>query len=199
MVFCRLCACKNNEKDYFMALGATIYKTELHVADSDRHYYDSHSLTVARHPSETAERMMVRLVAFALNAREDLAFTKGISTVDEPDIWLKDLTGAIDLWIEVGQPTETRILKACGRAKHVIIYCHNDYASKLWWDAITKKLTRAKNLRVVFLPAEAIRELANDVKRNMALHVNVQEQELFISNDNRQVSLTPEVWRESSV
>ncbi|MFO7746988.1 MAG: YaeQ family protein [Orrella sp.] len=182
-----------------MALGATIYKTELHVADSDRHYYGSHSLTVARHPSETAERMMVRLVAFALNAHEELAFTRGISTADEPDIWLKDLTGAIELWIEVGQPTETRILKACGRANQVIVYCHNDYASQLWWDAITKKLTRAKNLRVVFLPAEGIRELANDVKRNMVLHVNVQEQELFISNDNRQVSLTPEVWRESSV
>jgi uncharacterized protein YaeQ len=181
-----------------MALGATIYKVELNIADSDRHYYASHALTVARHPSETTERMLVRLVAFALNAHDDLAFTKGVSSADEPDIWLKDLTGAVDLWIEVGQPTETRLLKGCARAKQVIVYCHNGHASKLWWDGAQKKLARAKNLKVVYLPIEPIRELDNDINRNITLHVNVQEQEVFISNDARQVSLTPDVWHESS-
>ena len=179
-----------------MALGATIYKTELNVADTDRHYYGSHFLTVARHPSEKTERMMVRLIAFALNAHEDLAFTKGISTVDEPDIWLKDLTGAIEQWIEVGQPSESRLLKACGRAEQVIVYCHNGHASRLWWDTASRKLARVNNLKIVCLPVEAVRELAADVKRNMTLHVNVQEQELFISNDNRQVSLTPDVLQD---
>lgn len=100
-----------------MALRATIYKADLNVADTDRHYYGSHSLTVARHPSETDERMMVRLVAYALQAQEELAFTKGLSDTDEPDLWVKDLTGAITLWIEVGQPEERRILRACGRAE----------------------------------------------------------------------------------
>ena len=97
-----------------MALRATIHKADLNVADTDRHYYASHALTLARHPSETDERMMVRLIAFALNAHVDLTFTKGLSDVDEPDVWLKDLTGAIKVWIEVGQPEERRILKACG-------------------------------------------------------------------------------------
>jgi uncharacterized protein YaeQ len=179
-----------------MALGATIYKTELHVSDTDRHHYDSHTLTIARDPSETAERMMVRLIAFSMNAQENLAFTKGISDADEPDIWLKDLTGAIDLWIEVGQPTESRILKACGRAKQVIVYCHNGHASKLWWDGMANKLVRAKNLTVVFLSPDPIRVLAAQVKRNMVLHVNIQEQELFISTEDDQVSLVPAVWRE---
>ena len=104
-----------------MALGATIYKIELHLADNDRHYYDSHSLTIARHPSETAERMMARLIAFALHADENLTFTKGLSEADEPDLWLKDLTGSIDLWVEVGQPTDTRVLRACGRSEQVVI------------------------------------------------------------------------------
>ena len=181
-----------------MALGATIYKVELNIADSDRHYYASHALTVARHPSETTERMMVRLVAFALNAHDDLAFTKGLSSADEPDIWLKDLTGAVDLWIEVGQPTESRLLKGCSRARQVIVYCHNGHASKLWWDGAHKKLARAKNLKVVYLPIEPIRELENDINRNMTLHVNIQEHEVFVSNDSRQVGLLPDVWHDSS-
>ena len=180
-----------------MALSATIYKTELHVADTDRHYYGSHMLTVARHPSETAERMMVRLIAYSMHAHENLAFTKGISDTDEPDIWLKDLTGAIDLWIEVGQPTDTRILKACGRAKQVVVYCYNGHASKLWWDAICNKLQRAKNLKVVCLPTDAIRTLATQVQRNMVLHVNIQEDELFIPTEHGQVSLKPTVWRDA--
>lgn len=179
-----------------MALGATIYKTELHVSDTDRHYYGSHTLTIARHPSETTERMMVRLIAFARHAQENLAFTKGISDADEPDIWLKDLTGAIDLWIEVGQPTESRLLKACGRAKQVVVYCHNGHGSKHWWDAAANKLSRAKNLSVFFLSPDPIRVLAHEVQRNMVLHVNVQDHELFISTKDNQVSVMPVVWRE---
>jgi uncharacterized protein YaeQ len=180
-----------------MALGATIYKVELNVADTDRHYYGSHALTIARHPSETIERMVVRLIAFSIHAHEELAFTKGISGTDEPDIWLKDLTGSIDLWVEVGQPTETRILKACGRAEKVVVYCYNGHASKLWWDAASKKLERARNLKVVSLPTDAIREVATLVQRSMVLHVNIQEQELFISTDRGQVSVVPTIWRDA--
>jgi uncharacterized protein YaeQ len=181
-----------------MALGATIYKVELHVADTDRHYYGSHALTIARHPSETIERMVVRLIAFSIHAHEELAFTKGISGTDEPDIWLKDLTGSIDLWVEVGQPTETRILKACGRAEKVAVYCYNGHASKLWWDSASKKLERVRNLKVVSLPVDAIREVATLVQRSMVLHVNIQEHELSISTERSQVNVTPVVWRDST-
>lgn len=181
-----------------MALGATIYKVDLHVADTDRHYYDSHSLTIARHPSETAERMVVRLLAFARHAQQDLSFTKGLSETDEPDLWLKDLTGEIKLWIEVGQPTDTRILRACGKADQVIIYCYNGHASKLWWDGVSKKVTRARNLRVICLPLEPIRTLARNVERNMDLHVNIQEGELFVPTGNEQISLMPSLWHDSA-
>jgi len=178
-----------------MALRATIYKADLHIADSDRHYYGSHALTVARHPSETDERMMVRLVAFALHAQEGLAFTKGLSDTDEPDVWLKDLTGAIDLWIEVGQPDERRILKACGRAEQVVVYCYGGHASTVWWEGVRNKLARARNLRVVCLPAGQTRELAELAERTMDLHVNIQDGTVFMSADKGQVTVEPEVWR----
>ena len=180
-----------------MALRATIYKAELNVADADRHYYGSHALTLARHPSETEERLMVRVLAFALHAHEDLAFTKGLSDADEPDIWLKDLTGSIELWIEAGQPDERRILKACGRAKQVVIYCYSGQNSKIWWDGIRNKLERARNLRVVCLPSEDTRELAAQTQRSMILHANIQDGEIFISNDQGQITFVPEVWREA--
>src|SRR5690606_9036867 len=178
-----------------MALRATIYKADLHIADSDRHYYGSHALTVARHPSETDERMMVRLVAFGLHAQEGLAFTKGLSDTDEPDLWLKDLTGAIDLWLEVGQPDERRILKACGRAEQVVVYCYGGHASAVWWAAVRHELARARNLRVVCLPAGQTRELGELAERTMDLHVNIQDGTVFVSADKGQVTVEPEVWR----
>lgn len=179
-----------------MALGATIYKIELHIADTGRHYYGSHTLTVARHPSETTDRLMVRLLAFALHATERLVFTKGISDANEPDIWSTDLTGLIDLWVEVGQPTDTRLMKACSRAQQVVVYCFGGHASEVWWSGMRKKVERVKNLKIVNLPAKAISVLAEDVQRNMVLHVNIQENELFVPVGNNQIAITPTVWRE---
>jgi len=177
-----------------MALRATIYKAELHVADGDRHYYGSHSLTIARHPSETDERMMVRLLAYALNGHEDLAFTRGLSETDEPDIWRKDLTGDIELWIEIGQPDERRILKACGRAREVVVYCYG-HASRLWWDGVRNKLERARNLRVVALPSEQAQALAALAQRTMDVHVHVQDGEAYVSSELGQVTVQPQAWR----
>jgi uncharacterized protein YaeQ len=179
-----------------MALRATIYKADVHVADNDRHYYGSHALTVARHPSETDERMMVRLLAFALNAdaEDGLAFTKGLSDADEPDLWRKDLTGSIQLWIEIGQPDERRILKACGRADQVIVYCFN-HAADIWWNGIRNKLERARNLRVVYLPAESSRELGALAQRTMDLHVSVQDGEAYVTAENGNVTVAPVAWR----
>src|SRR5471032_971236 len=102
-----------------MALKSTIYKANLQVADMDRHYYADHALTIACHPSETPERMMVRVLAYALNAHERLGFGKGLSDVEDPDLSLKDLTGRVQLWIEVGLPDDKTVLKACGRADAV--------------------------------------------------------------------------------
>ena len=129
-----------------MALKATIFKAELQIADMDRNYYHDHALTIARHPSETDERMMVRLLAFALNADEALVFGKGLSTDDEADLWRKDLTGAIELWIDVGQPDERRIRRACGRARRVIVYSYGGYGAAIWWNQVGGELARTKNL-----------------------------------------------------
>jgi uncharacterized protein YaeQ len=117
-----------------MAAKATVFKAELSVSDMDRHYYATHQLTLAMHPSETEERLMVRVLAFALNASERLAMGRGISsTEEEPELWARDLTGAIDLWIEVGQPDEQRLRKACGRAKEVRVYCYSGRSAGVWW------------------------------------------------------------------
>ncbi|HEY8097482.1 MAG TPA: YaeQ family protein, partial [Methylobacter sp.] len=157
-----------------MALKATIFKAELQIADMDRNYYQDHALTIARHPSETDERMMMRILAFILHASEALTFGKGLSADDEPDLWQKDLTGAIELWIEVGQPDEKRILKACGRAAKVFIYSYGN-TSNIWWNQINSRIERAKNLTVVNLPSATSMALAKLAQRNMQLQCTIQD------------------------
>jgi uncharacterized protein YaeQ len=178
-----------------MALRATIYKAEVSVADTDRHYYATHLLTIARHPSETDLRMMVRLLAFAMNADENLAFTKGLSDTDEPDVWLKDLTGAIELWIEVGQPEERRVLRAAGKADRVIVYCYGGHASQIWYDGVRNKLEKARNLQVVNFPQDAVNAMAKLAQRNMSLNYTIQDGVIHISSDQGQVSVEPIAWK----
>lgn len=176
-----------------MALKATIFKAKLQIADMDRSYYADHALTIARHPSETDERMMVRIVAFALNAGEMLAFGKGLSTDDEPDLWQKDLTGVIEHWIDVGQPDERRIRKACGRAGRVHVYCYGDHGVKVWWTQVAADLARLRNLTVTRLPAAASQALARLGTRTMDLHCTVQDGLVWLSDGGTTVEITPEV------
>src|SRR5881392_1299699 len=150
-----------------MALKATIFKAELSIADIDRGYYADHSLTVARHPSETDERMMVRLLAFALHAAERLEFGRGLSTEDEPDLWQRDLTGAIERWIDVGLPAESDVRKACGRARDVSVIAYGGRAVALWWDGVRDRLLRQPRLTVHEVPLEASRALAQLARRTM--------------------------------
>lgn len=169
-----------------MALKSTIYKAELQLSDLDRNYYAAHSLTIARHPSETDERMMVRLVAFALHADENLVFAKGLSDVDEPDLWQKDYTGAISLWIEAGQPDERRLLKACGRADQVVVYSYAS-SSAIWWQGMGNRLERAKNLTVWNVPAETARQLETMAKRTMQLQCTIQDGQLWLTDETESV------------
>ncbi|HJV75581.1 MAG TPA: YaeQ family protein [Noviherbaspirillum sp.] len=171
-----------------MALKATIFKADLQIADMDRNYYGDHSLTIARHPSETDERMMMRLLVFALHAHEALTFGKGLSTDDEPDLWQKDLTGAIDLWIDVGQPDEKRILKACGRSTQVMVYSYGS-TSNVWWNQMGGKLDRAKNLRVFSLHSSMSLALAELAQRTMQLQCTIQEEQIWIGNSAQTVQL----------
>jgi uncharacterized protein YaeQ len=167
-----------------MALKSTIYKAELQIADMDRHYYADHSLTIARHPSETDERMMVRLAAFAFFASERMELAKGLSDTDEPDLWEKDLTGAIDTWIEVGQPDERRLAKASGRAEKVVVIAYGGRTSQIWWDGLGGKVERLRNLEVWSL-AEGVGEaLAKLSERTMRLQFTVQDGSAWLSSAN---------------
>lgn len=173
-----------------MALKATIYKADLQIADMDRNYYTGHSLTIARHPSETDERMMARVLAFARHASESLTFTKGLFDNEEPDLWQKDLTGAIELWIEVGQPDDKRLLKACGRSQQVVVYSYSN-STAIWWGNIGSRLERAKNLAVYSVPVETSRALEKMAQRNMELQCTIQDGQIWITagEDSVQVDL----------
>ncbi len=175
-----------------MALKATIFKAELQIADMERNYYQDHALTIARHPSETDERMMLRVLAFALNASDTLAFGKGLSTDDEPDLWQRDLTGAIDLWIDVGQPDDKRIRRACGRARQVLVYSYGGHGAGIWWDQTESKLDRTRNVTVYSVPPIASQGLAKLAKRNMQLNCTIQDGQVWLgdSDDRVQVDLT---------
>ncbi len=172
-----------------MALKATIFKAALQIADMGRNYYCDHALTIARHPSETDERMMVRLLAFALHAHERLAFGTGLSSDDEPDLWHKDLTGAIESWIDVGLPDEKRLKKACGRASQVFVYNYGGHGAGIWFDQIADKLERTNNLTVMKLPPAASQALAGLARRNMRLNCTVQEGQIWFADESATVEL----------
>jgi len=175
-----------------MALKATIFKADLQIADMDRNHYADYSLTLARHPSETDERMMVRLLAFVLFAEEGLGFGKGLCVDDEPDLWRKDLTGHIELWIDVGLPDEKWIRKACGRAGRVAVVCYGGRPAEVWWSQNRDKLEKLDNLCVYFLAAETSKALATLASRTMRLQCSVQEGQVFITDGERSLVIEPE-------
>ena len=166
-----------------MALKATVVKAELQLSDLDRHHYATYPLTLAQHPSETDARLMVRLVAFALFASERLEFGRGLSSEDEPDLWRRDYTGEIEQWIDLGQPDESRIRKACGRARQVIVVNYAGRAADLWWDKLASPLARLGNLTVIDIDAAAVDALAAMIERNMRFNAIVQDGELQLMGD----------------
>lgn len=172
-----------------MASKATVLKAQLQICDMNRHYYQTHALTIAQHPSETEERMMVRVVAFALHASESLAFTRGLSSEDEPDLWDKDLTDHITTWIDLGQPEEKRIRKACGRAEQVFIYTYQPRNSGPWWSKHEVNLARFDKLRVITLETRSETTLADLCERNMALQCTIEDNAIYLSTDSKEVEL----------
>ncbi len=172
-----------------MALSATIFKAHLQISDMDRHYYGEHQLTLARHPSETDERMMVRLLAFALHADERLGFTKGLCVDEEPDLWQKSYSGEIELWIDVGLPDERRVRKACNRAVKTCLYLYGGRTADLWWQRNADKLGRFANLTVLEVPEAASAGLVSMVQRSMQLQCTIQDGEIWVSGDGRTVTV----------
>lgn len=162
-----------------MALKSTIYKIDLNIADMDRHYYQQHHLTLARHPSETEERLMVRLLAFVLYADEHLLFGNGLSEDDEPDLWQKDLTGAIERWICVGLPEEREIRKACGKACQVVQVLYGGRIAEMWWEQNSKALLKLDNVTVLNLPDTE--PLAAAAARGLSISFTIQDQQILAS------------------
>ena len=180
-----------------MAQHATIYKVKLSVSDMDRHYYEAHNLTIAKHPSETDERLMLRVLAFALNAHEQLEFTRGISTGDEPDMWQKNLCGEIELWVELGLPSEKIIRQSCGKAEEMIIYCYGGSTAEIWWTKIKDSTARFDNLQVVNFSKKDTTELGKHANRSMNLQVNIQDGDVMVSVNDNVVHVTPVKWKNS--
>lgn len=178
-----------------MSLKATIYKAQLQIADMDRNVYADHNVTIARHPSETDERMMVRLLAFALNVPADdksgnLEFAKDLWDVDEPALWHKDYTEAVRHWIDVGQPDDKRLMRAASRSAHISVYGFSS-STPVWWKNIETKLTRASNLTVWQIEAAQSQALAKLAQRGMQLNVSVQDGAIWMSTNADSIEITP--------
>jgi uncharacterized protein YaeQ len=178
-----------------MAITSTIFKAELSVSDMDRHYYQTHHLTLARHPSETDSRLMLRLLAFALFADENLTYGAGISSDDEPDLWIKNLTGETELWIDLGLPSEKRIRQACGKSSEVVLLCHGSRGAMPWWKKMEQPLHRFKNLRIYFCDDEVLNALTGLCKRNMQLQCGIQDGEIWMNADSSTVNIQLESWK----
>lgn len=186
-----------------MALKSTIFKAELQLADIDHGHYTNVSLTLARHPSETDERMMLRLVALVLNAHQvqnlcggdaHIGFGAGLSSPDEPDVLLRDFTGRIRLWIEVGQPDDKVLTKACSKADAVLVYAYGP-AADIWWRGVRDKLARLDRLNVWRIPVSETQALAALAERSMQLQATVQEELLTLSTTQGSVRLEPLRWK----
>lgn len=178
-----------------MALKSTIHKAQLQIADIDRGLYADHALTLALHPSETEERLMVRLLAYALQVPADdhdgaLVFARGLSDIDEPDLWQHGLAGELRHWIEVGQPDERRLARACGRADRVSVYCYSA-AAPVWWGGVARALARQDKLAVWQLAATESQALAALCERSMQLQVNVQDGSVWVGNGRASAELHP--------
>ena len=178
-----------------MALKATVFKATLQLADMDRGVYGDHAVTLARHPSETDERMMVRLLAYAPQVPADpgdgvLAFAKGLWDPDEPELWRKDLTGRIVHWIDIGQPDERRLLRASGRAERVSVFSHAA-STPIWWYGIASKIARAGNIAVWQIPSTQAQALATLARRGMQLQVSVQDGTVWVGDAERSIEIEP--------
>jgi len=174
-----------------MALKSTVYKFDLNVADLDRQVYGDFPLTLARHPSETEARMMLRLLAFALNASPDLEFGRGISTDGEPDLWRKSLSGNIEQWIELGTPDPERLRKACGRAREVRLYCFGDRATPVWWEKHSGGLARFSNLRIWQIPDASVEALASLAVTGTAVQCTIESGVAWVSARDQSIQVAP--------
>ena len=174
-----------------MALKSTICKATVNLSNMDENRYGEISLTLAQHPSETDERMMVRLLAYVLNEQEGLEFGRGLSNDEEPAIWLKSYSDEILLWIDVGLPDKERVRKSSHKAKQVIIYVYGTNNATVWWEQNAKAIAKFDNVKVIQLAPEATAAMAAMLRRTMQLGCSVQDGAIMVSDDEQTVEITP--------
>lgn len=172
-----------------MAIKSTMFKVKLSVSDMDRGYYQDHALALARHPTETDLRLFLRIAIFALNAHEHLQFTKGLSAVEEPDLWEIDLTGEIKHWIEIGQPTEKRLRQSCSKADRVTIYTHQRGGSAPWFKSVESTVARFEHLRVVHISVSDERLVEQMMERSMDLSCVIQDGQALLTNGTHSLTI----------
>lgn len=184
----------NKAKEHAVAANSIIYKALLNIANMDQNYYEEHNLTLAQHPSENDLRLMIRVIAFILNASNTLVFCKDIADDDEPALWQKSLSGDIEMWIDLGQPDEKRIKKACGRSDKVIVYTFQEGMANAWFKQIENSLHRFKNLQVIFLKIDG--DIESLIKRSINLQCNISDNELTLIDGDNSVVIGWEMWKE---
>ncbi|NIY47950.1 YaeQ family protein [Cedecea colo] len=177
-----------------MALKATIYKAMVNVADLDRNKFLDSNLTLARHPSETQERMMLRLLAWIKYADERLQFSRGLSAEEEPEIWQHNDHLGIDLWIELGLPEERRVKKACSQSAEVALFTYNSRAAEIWWQQNQNKLSQFKNLSIWYLDDEQLAKLSEFGTRSMNLQATIQDGAIWLSDAENNVEIHFTAW-----
>ncbi|MGL5006759.1 MAG: YaeQ family protein [Plesiomonas sp.] len=178
-----------------MALKATVYKANINIADMDRHHYQDVDLVIAQHPSETELRMMVRLLAWIYHADERLSFTKGLCAEDEPEIWIKNYHGGIDLWIDVGLPDEKRVKKAVNQSEKVVLYTYSERSARIWWEQNKNKLSQYKNLSIYFVPDEQTTILSQFVQRTMHIQATIEDSIVWFSDTTKNSQVACEKWQ----
>ena len=176
-----------------MAQNSTVFKIYLQIADMDRHYYADHSLTLARHPSETDERMMMRLLAFVMHAQERLEFTRGICVDDEPDLWLKNYADEIELWLEVGLPSEKRLKKACNRSQQTVLITYgSDQAVNPWWESVRKLVASQNSLTIYRISEEQSAQLTALAERGAQISATITDGQIWLSSEVDSVTIDPQ-------
>ncbi len=178
-----------------MALKATIHKANINITDTDRQVYDDVTLTLAQHPSETDQRMMLRLLAWICHSNERLTFTKGLSADDEPEVWLHNDHNGIELWIELGLPDEKRLRKASHQSKEVVLYAYGERPGRIWWQQNQAKLSSLTNLSIRFLSDEQLNKLSEFSTRNMQLQAIIQDGGIWLSDADRNLEIHFDEWQ----
>ncbi|WP_369789864.1 YaeQ family protein [Rouxiella sp. WC2420] len=181
-----------------MALKATIYKAAVNIADMDRNFFFDANLTLAQHPSEIEQRMMLRLLAWICHAHERLSFTRGLSAEDEPEIWRKNDHNGIELWVELGLPDEKRLKKGCNQSREVVLYTYGERAAKVWWSQMQNKVSQYSNLSVRYIDDELLSQLVAFCQRNMVLQATLQDGAIWLSDPDNNLEIHFQEWKDGN-